>query len=53
MEDFGGAMEIIRRLIIRKTMEALMREVFLRFRKFKKACRKSAVLANGLRGAEL
>ena len=29
MEDFGSAMEIIRRLIIRKTMEPLMREVFI------------------------
>jgi len=36
MEDFGGAMEILRNLIIRKTMEPLMREVFLRMRKFKK-----------------
>jgi len=36
MEDFRSAMEIIRHLIIRKTMEPLMREVFLRMRKFKK-----------------
>ena len=36
MEDFGASMEVLRRLIIRKTMEPLMREVFLRFRKFKK-----------------
>jgi predicted DNA-binding protein YlxM (UPF0122 family) len=36
MEDFGAAMAIIRNLIIRKTMEPLMREVFLRFGKFKK-----------------
>jgi hypothetical protein len=36
MEDFRSSMEIIRNLIIRKTMEPLMREVFLRMRKFKK-----------------
>jgi len=37
MEDFRDAMEIMKHLMIRKMMEPLMKEAFLRMRKFKKA----------------